>query len=239
MPNVTQDDPASELLRNLADRTAHAPAPRGAGRYHYIHTSGWYLRIDSEVRRALGTHSVLGAGIEHMERQQWIAPDGSGRLLVTKDGQSVRPTGDYPPGGLWADFVITTDPAVLADEFRRSNPQGSVTKAISAFIEIWKNQVVPPALQRLLLRDLADHPGLSAEGATLDHIGRPGVAVSHIDHERCARNRLVFDQKTGVLIGADVTALDGSSVPTPTPAIISDIVWLAAGYSATTIEPPQ
>lgn len=161
MLDVTRDGAASDLLRNLAERTVREPEPRGIGRYHYVHTSSSYLRT---VRKA-GSRAIRGS-IEHMERRQWIAPDGSGRLLVTQDSDSVQPTGDYPPGRLVAAFITTTDPVALTTELRQRNPKGSSAVAINTFTEIWNNQVVPPALQRLLLLDLAGYPDLSVESAT-------------------------------------------------------------------------
>jgi hypothetical protein len=67
--------------------------------------------------------------IEQAERRQWIAADGSGRLLVTQNCRSVQPTADYPPGRLMAAFVTTTDPGALAVELRRRNPDGATSAA--------------------------------------------------------------------------------------------------------------
>lgn len=238
MLDVTRDGAASDLLRNLAERTVNEPEPRGVGRYHYVHTSSSYLRVVHKVGRKVVGRVIRGS-IEHLERRQWIASDGSGRLLVTQDGESVQPTGDYPPGRLAAAFITTTDPVALTASLRMRNPSGSSSVAINIFTEIWNNQVVPSTLQRLLLLDLADYPDLSVESTAQDLADRTGVAVGHIDQERHTRRLLVFDQKTGTLIGADVTALAGAKVPIPTPAIISSTEWLLSGYSTTTAAPPQ
>lgn len=238
MQDVTRDGAASDLLRTLAERTVHEPEPRGVGKYHYVHTSGSYLRIVHKVGTKVDRRVVSGS-IEHMERRQWIASDGSGRLLVTQDGEIVQPTGDYPPGRLAATFITTTDPVALTAELRKRNPLSSPSVAVNTFTEIWNNQVVPSTLQRLLLLDLADYPDFSVESAARDVTERPGVAVGHINLERHTRHLLEFDQKTGALIGVEVTALDGANVPIPTPAIISSTEWLLSGYSATTAAPPQ
>jgi len=140
---------------------------------------------------------------------------------------------------LAAAFITTTDSVALTTELRKRNPNGSASAAISTFTQIWNNQVVPPSLQRLLLLDLAGYPDLSAEIASQDFASRPGAAVGHVDQKRRTRHLLVFDQKTGALKGAKVTALDGANVPIPTPATISSTEWLLSGYCATTAAPPR
>ncbi|CCH35656.1 hypothetical protein ABZ816_13720 [Actinosynnema sp. NPDC047251] len=232
MPDPIGGAAASALLRTLAGRTARGPEPRGTGKYHYVHTSSTYLR----KIRTLGSPEIKG-GIEHSERRQWIAADGSGRLLVTQGGQSVQPTGDYAPGRLAAAFITATDSAAVAAELRKRNPQGSTPAAFRSFVGIWKHQVVPSTLQRLLLLDLADHPGLSVDSVPGAFADRPAVAIGHVAEGR--RHLLVFDQETGALIGDDVTALDGATPPVPTPATISRTEWHSSGYSTTTAEPGQ
>ncbi|MEU4801568.1 hypothetical protein [Actinosynnema sp. NPDC023587] len=233
MPSRIGGSAASDLLRDLAGRTVHGPEPRGAGKYHYVHTSSTYLRRI----QTLGSREIQGS-VDHEERRQWIAADGSGRLLVTQDGRCVQPSGDFEPGRLPATFVTDTDPAALAAELRKGNPRGSTPAALTLFGRIWKNQVVPPALQRLLLLDLADCPDLSVGSAPRVFAARSGVAVGYVDEERHTRHLLVFDQETGALIGDDLVALDGAEVPVPTPAPISSTEWHSSGYSTTTAEPP-
>jgi len=186
---------------------------------------------------------MIGSGategrVEHAERQQWIASDGSGRLLVTQGEKSVQPTGDYPPGQLVAAFLSASDPDALAAALRKRNPGGSPSVAMKVFTGIWNNQVVPAALQRLLLFDLASYPDLYVESSFQVFGESSGTAVGHIDPEQRIRQLLVFDQRTGALLGAETTALDGAEVPVPTPAVISRTEWLLSGYSKATSTPP-
>ncbi|WP_189156198.1 hypothetical protein [Lentzea pudingi] len=201
-----------------------------------MHTSSAYLHTVRKITRTGETTSLTGS-VKRLERRQWIAADDSGRLLVTEDGEAVQPTGDYPPGRLPAGFISSTDPAAVTAELRRRNPKGSTAAAMRTFGKIWHAQVVPPALQRLLLLDLATWPDMSA--ATTSWGARPSESVTHVERERHLRHVLVFDPHTGALIGEETTALDGANVPIPTPAIISSTEWLLSGYSATTAEPPQ
>ncbi|MFD9737728.1 hypothetical protein [Umezawaea sp. NPDC059074] len=199
---------AHDLLRALAERATHLPAPPGEGVCHHVHTRGRYKHTAFHV-----DGRKLGSSVQERERRQWIAPDGSGRLLVTRGDEEFPPTGDYPPGGLSAEFLTATDPAVLAAAIRDRNPNGTTAGAIRAFVRTWNNQVVTAAVQRALLLDLAGHPDLTFDGPVTDHAGRPGVAVSHAEG-----GRLVFDEDTGALLGAH----RGSSVT----------VWLSSGYAA-------
>jgi hypothetical protein len=239
MSDVTRNGAAPDLLRHLAENTVHAPEPPGTGRYHFVHTASSYLRTVHKVSKKAGTRMTTG-NIEHQERQLWVAPDGSGRLLVTQNGESVQPSGEFPPGRLAADFVVTAaEPLDFAAELRKRNPVDSPSAAMHTFSQIWSNQVVPPAVQRLLLLDLADHPDLTVEAAPRELADQPGTAIAHLDTERRMRHLLVFDSETGALTGAEVTALDGAKVPISTPAIVSSTKWLFSGYSATTGAPPR
>ena len=238
MSNVTRGGTASELLHQPAENTAHGPEQLGTGRYHFVHTASSYLRTVQRVSKKAGGQAITGS-IEHLERQLWVASDGSGRLLVTQNGESVQPTGEFLPGRLTAAFITTTDPVALAAELRKRNPAGSSSAAMNTLSEIWSNQVVTPPVQRLLLLNLADHPDLSVEVAPQELAVGPSTAIGHIDEERHVRHVLVFDQKTGALTGAEATALDGAKVPIRTPAIISSTRWLLYGYSTTTDTPPQ
>jgi len=199
---------ADDLLRALAERAAHLPTPPGGGVYHHVHSRGRYTRTAFHI-----DGRGLGSSVEERERRQWIAPDGSGRLLVTRGGEEVLPTGDYPPGGLSAEFLTATDPAVLAAAIRDRNPKGTTAGAITAFVRTWNTQVVTAAVQRALLLDLAAHPDLTLDGPVTDHAGRPALAVSHAEG-----GGLVFDEETGAPLGAQ----RGSSVT----------AWLSSSYAA-------
>jgi hypothetical protein len=206
---------ASELLRDLARKTAHAPEPPGVGRYHHVHTVGVYRRTNRFVSRT-GESAVTNV-VEHLERRQWIAPDGSGRLLVTRGEEVVvPPSGDYAAGQLVALFITATDETSFAGQFGRLMPKTTTAAVMKAFRQVWNLQVVTPPLQRLLLLHLAKCADLSVEECR-DFAGRSGVAVSHAGH------LLAFSPDTGELIGAEGTG------PSRTE-------WLCSGYCATTAE---
>jgi hypothetical protein len=229
---------ATDLLRDLAKKTAHAPEPLGTGPYHYVHTTGSHLRTNRFLRRN-GESTVTGA-VEKFEREQWTSPDGSGRLVVTgADGKTIPPSGDFAPGQLASLRFNAIDEDALAAELGRLNAQTTTRAAMNSFRQVWNLQVVTPPLQRLLLLHLAKCADLVLEEASRDFAGRSGVAVSHIDRARHQRHLLAFVPETGELIGAEATALEGATVPVPVPAVVSSTEWLCSGYCETTDEPPR
>ncbi|WP_439660373.1 hypothetical protein ACSHWB_02000 [Lentzea sp. HUAS TT2] len=221
---------AAELLRDLAEKAARAPEPGGTGPYHYVRTSSLSLNTRRFLSRT--GESTITAAVEPSDREQWIADDGSGRLLVTRDGEVlVPPSNDYGPGQLPAHFI--TDEASLVAELGRFGEK--TAGVLKAFRQFWNLQVVTPALQRLLLLHLAKCAGLSAE--TLEFAGRQTAAVTHLDGERHRRATLAFCPDTGRLIGAEEVALEGARVLVPVPAVVSRTEWLHSEYRETTRPP--
>lgn len=223
--------PAHDLLRDLAEKTRGAPEPPGSGRYHYVHTCGSALRTKHCLSRS-GDGTVTGS-VAPFERRQWIAADGSGRLEVTNEGRLVQPSGDYAAGQLAAFFV--TDERSLGAALGRLTTKATTPAIVKALRQIWLSQVVPPSVQRLLLRRLAECAGLSPGTSPQDFAGK--VAVTYVDEDRHVRHALAFDRDTGELAGTRATALEGARLPIPVPAVVSHTEWLTTGYCETTAEP--
>ncbi|MFD4637788.1 hypothetical protein ACFWN2_10770 [Lentzea sp. NPDC058436] len=229
---------ATELLRELAMATVDAPEPPGAGRYHYVHTRGSNLRTNRILTRT-GESTVAGS-VEQFERRQWIASDGSGRLVVTRgEEMSAPPSGVHAPGQLAGVFITAGDENSLVTELAELTSKSDDGAIVRAFRQVWNLQVVTPGLQRLLLLRLAECADLNVEEATRKFTDRSGVAVSHVDDARHRRQVLVFCQETGELIGEEGIALEGAAVPVAVPAVVSSTEWLLTGYCETTAEPPR
>jgi len=203
----------TEVLLVLADRTASAPEPPGSGRYHYLRTSGWHRQAGSPGP---------DARTEPFDREDWCAADGSGRLLVTRDGQAVPPSGDFPPGGLVGDFLASAEPSEAIAHLRRYQGARGV---VGWFLHVWRTQVVPPALQRTLLRHLAAQPELTIESAGAE------VVVRCPHPQRPVVRHLVFDGGTGMLREERNLTADGTTVTGCTR-------WHESGYVDTTDSRP-
>lgn len=224
---------AAELLRDLALKAANAPEPPGSGRFHYVHTLNAHLRTNRFLRRS-GESTITGA-VEQSERQQWIAADGSGRLLVTRENADlVPPSGEYGPGQLPGHFITAADEDSLTADFARLEPKTTTAAVIKTFQRIWSLQVVTPPLQRLLLLHLAECADLESAETPREFAGKSGVVVTHVDDVRHRQRFLAFNPDTGELIGAEEFALTGARVPVPVPAVVSRTEWLCSGYRETT-----
>lgn len=225
---------AASVLADLARRARRQPPARGQGRYHYLHTKGWYLHMSADE-----DNRIFDSGIAEIDRQLWQAADGSGRLfqVIPDDPSGMPPDRVLGPGELSGAFLSAgaTDAAVRAT-YGHAGTAAGWTRTIE---ELWSRQVVPPVLHARLLDDLAAQPGVTLLGDTTDRAGRRGVAVA-VEDQRGPRERLilVFHPDTGALLDAETVVLQDSELPVQPPATISYTVWLATGYTETTSSRP-
>jgi hypothetical protein len=216
---------ARDLLGTLAARAREQPAAQANGHYHYMHQRGWYLGVagDTEGR-------ILSSGINEIIREQWIAPDGSGRLR-RDDGRSAVSDEHFGPGGLLAGFVREGG---MPEVIRSSGSGGKdAVGVLRAVADLWGRQVLSPRQQADLLLILADQAGLSVLGETTDRAGRVGVAIG-AEHREGAGERLVlvFAPSTGALLDVESIVLKDSDLPVKAPATIEYTVWLATGHTS-------
>jgi hypothetical protein len=212
-----------ELLRQLAV-LAERQLLKPAGRYDYVKTRGWYL----DIRVAGGSTS---GQLDPTFRQQWIAPDGSGRLEETR-GDSTTLNDNFAAGGLAGPQEWPTDPAALRAELAKSHPNYGTFEWFTAVGDVWNVQVVSPRLQAGLLRMLADERQLTNAGTVTDRIGRTGVAVSTESSNSGLNTRytLIFDPKTGMLLDFEQVLLEAGKLPVKVPATSSYTVWITTGH---------
>ncbi|WP_157440641.1 hypothetical protein [Actinokineospora inagensis] len=209
-------DPAT-LLTDLARRAATQPAPSGAGDYDYVRTRTWNLALtgDSDL-------NITDARISAAEQDMWTAPDGTGRLDVSRDGAPVKHL-DLSSG------VARTTPDRL--------PEARTTAQwFDSIRETWSRQAVSPALQNALLSALATRGDITTEGKTTDRANRPGIAVStkqDPEHALTPNERLVIvlDPDTGMLLDYEVMSLESGSLPITTPCSTSYTIWLSSGHT--------
>jgi hypothetical protein len=212
-----------ELLRQLAV-LAERQSPKPPGRYDYVKTQGWY--VDFRVAGGSATGQL-----DPTFRQQWIAPDGSGRLEETRSGRTSL-NDNFAAGGLAGHQAWPTDPAALRAELAKSHPNYGTFEWFTAVGDVWNVQVVSPRLQAGLLRMLADERQLTNTGTVTDRIGRTGVAVSTESSNSGLNTRytLIFDPNTGMLLDFEQVLLEAGKLPVKVPATSSYTVWITTGY---------
>ncbi|MFE9203850.1 hypothetical protein [Micromonospora sp. NPDC007230] len=214
------------MLMDLAARARQQPAPPGIGPYHYMHQRGWYLGVAANTEGR-----ILRSGITEIEREQWIAADGSGRLK-RDDGVSIASDQEFGPGGLYAGFVSSTATPESLRTALNANTSAGFLRAVA---DLWGRQVVPPNMQGDLLELLASQPGVTAMGQTTDRVGRPGVAIGADKTDGVAEKIvLVFSPDTGALLDAESIVLEKSDLPVQVPATTAYTVWLDRGQTGST-----
>ena len=211
------------LLRQLAVLAARQ-SPKPAGRYDFVKTRGWYY--DVSVDRG----AVTGQ-LDPTFRQQWIAPDGSGRLQETR-GDNTTLNDNFAAGGLAGPQEWPTDPAALRAGLAKSHPHYGTFEWFTAVGDVWNAQVVSPRLQAGLLRMLADERELTNAGTVTDRIGRTGVAVSTESRNSGLNTRytLIFDPNTGMLLDFEQVLLEAGKLPVKVPATSSYTIWVTTGH---------
>lgn len=214
-----------ELLHHLSDRALQQPSARGTGPYAYMKTRGWYLSSDQTTD---GT--VTGSQTSIVEREQWRAEDGAGRVDDTENGATrsdmVGPD-TQPHRRVDAD---TQSAPVLRDRLLSQGSGRSTRQWFGAFTDNWTVQIVSPGLQSAYLGILAEQPDIEVLGAVTDRVGRAGIAVStRTDDMQLV---LVFDETTGALLDYEQIALTAAAaaVPISLPSTVSYVVWLDDGY---------
>lgn len=236
---------AAEVLTDLAARARIQPPPPGAGKYEYIRTRGWYLAtaMDQNMR-------LLDSGIEERGREQWVAPDGSGRLLMTCDGKplicgekqdekqqdlTLKP-GDFSARPAEAESPVES----LRSRLMAAHPNTTAYGWLDIVSETWRTYVVSPARQGALLDILATQSDLAMAGTTTDRAGRSGIAVSAVD-KRAPHDRmiLVFDPETGRLLDSEEIASESGDRPVRVPATVGYMLILQTGYTADTQQRPK
>lgn len=221
----TQPVSAKDLLLHLADQARQQPPARGTGPYEFIQTRRWFLSSDQTTD---GT--VLGWGTAVVDREQWGAEDGSGRIVDTENG--VARSANIGPARLPGDQIGSDESSaqVLRERLLHERDGRSAPQWFNAFTDTWTTRIVPPNLQAAFLSILAEQQDIAVLGAVTDRVGRHGVAVSTETHEH--RLVLVFDETTGALLDYEQIALTptAASVPVALPSTVGYTVWLDHGY---------
>ncbi|MFG3716158.1 CU044_5270 family protein [Micromonospora sp. NPDC047730] len=237
------DAPAArDALLHLAAAVQAGPAAgERAGRFSFVRVGQWSLDIAS----GKGSTEV---GVVPQVISTWRAPDGSGKVAtVTIDRLDVgqRPNAEavldaaargaaevntYAAGELAAvvadpvpDDVDALERALYAHQPRVNGPKS----AVRAVADLYRTTAVDRKVRVAALRFLARTDGVLLRGAVTDRLGRQGIAVSVDSDNGGARDLLIFDQETGLLLAYESMLLRRPErLPVQVPAVFSYVLYL-------------
>lgn len=212
---------AAAVLLRAAHTATKQPAtgPPGPGQFVYTKSEG-----------LLGTTSVPAGGqafntVWRYIRQQWIAPDGSGRVLQVAgrprlatsadraawiadgkpnldDGSGGISTPLSKGSGLYLDLSnLPTDPSALKRLIEQRKLEGGPPGEAETFTiigDLLRNSYAPPAVRSALYTVAAQLPNITLIGPTHDKLGRIGTAVGYASNG--TTHELILDPRTSALL---------------------------------------
>jgi len=203
---------AAQTLHRLGARAAAQPALRlEAGEYWYVRTVALQRQDES-----------ASAPLVSVVHEQWMAPDGSGRIRIVRGGRV--DDSQQPPGTMvipfgsrsltWTELdALPTDADALQRLVQDAAVRNSWPLAYQEFdliAELLRNAPVSPAVARSLYEVLARLPGVTLEGRVTDALGRSGIAVSIGGGP--TRAVLVLDPRNAGLLASEELNTDTAKV---------------------------
>ncbi len=223
---------AAGVLLHAARAAARQPAtgPPAPGQFVYTKSKGVFGSTTAPVGgQAFNT-------LQPYTRQQWIGPDGSGRILqvagtpqlVTSadraawvaDGKPnlADSTGNIDvtqrSGLYYLDLSnVPTDPAALKQliEQRKleSGPPGDA-ETFTIIGDLLRDSYAPPAVRSALYAVAAQLPGIKLIGTTQDQLGRSGTTVGYTSSGNT--QELILDPQTSALLAEQTIDNTGTVV---------------------------
>ena len=210
---------AAAVLKHAARTAARQPvtAPPAPGQFVYT-------RSESKVEGTAVTHQQTINFYEHVRREAWIGPDGSGRIRESDSAPSFvtsadraawiaagRPelTGDRNSDQTWGSGGLSyldlsklpTDPGRLRQLIENRSIEGGPPGDAETFTiigDLLRETYAPPAVRSALYRIASELPGVELVGATSDHLGRPGTGIAYTSNG--LSHELIFDPQTSALL---------------------------------------
>ncbi|HEX9374678.1 MAG TPA: CU044_5270 family protein [Actinomycetota bacterium] len=214
LPGNHRTSAAAATLHRLAAVAARQPAVSvGPGQYVYSR----YLARYETCRGDQGNECIW----EDVDRETWVAPDGSGRIRETRG--STAWSEQFRPGELNADDLskVPTDRDALRAFIEERASKADQPLDYEMFVVVGDllresfsstTAFESPELRSALFEVAASLPGVEYLGDTTDEVGRPGVGVGYT--HRGVRYELIFDPATSVFLGErDVRTDGGTTVP--------------------------
>jgi hypothetical protein len=185
--------------------------------------------------KSMGRSPVCDAGscvLESFQRESWIAPDGSGRVVETRGEQSSDES--FGPGELdfrdlhetlgWSQVRIRRHIAELAgigdaDDFTTFVVIGQL---------MGETQLLPE--KRIdLFRIAATLPDTELLGTRTDQLGRPGIGIGYPSGG--LRYEVIYDEETALVLEVRIAQRREGSQPVSNAAVPGG--WLVAGSRST------
>jgi len=220
---VTDTRPATVQLREFADRVRALPAEP---------VTGPVLKVET----------LLG-GVDYTEGEPPQELRGESVTYYVKDGVSYNwdngrlAKGDkvYWPRGQ------SVDPEVLRAELPAEPSSGTEAHRLTSAITNLQMKGKPgPGLRAAILDLLAGLPGITADGETEDRAGRQAVAFSVPTETNPVRITLLFDPRTGVLLGThDTTTKALPKLGLPKGGLASYGTYVSQTYQAALPTKPE
>lgn len=243
---------AAAVLRQAARAAARQPAIDPPSPGQFVYTESKNLFVDTAV-----THGQTINYYEHVTREAWIGPDGSGRIrevdgapsFVTNTDRDAwlaagKPdlTGDrnsdqsFQSGGLsYVDLSnVPSDPAQLKQLIESRAIEGGPPGDAETFTiigDLLRETYAPPAVRSALYTIASQLSGVELVGQVHDQLGRSGVAVAYTSHG--IRHELIFDPQTSALLAErqQVVAGDPSETASRVPVgtVLESTAYVSSG----------
>ncbi len=238
---------AAAVLRHAARTAATQPAiaPPAAGQFVYT-------KSESLFANTAVTHHQTINFFQHVTREVWIGPDGSGRLreaegsptFVTSADKDAwlaagKPdlTGDrnsdqsFQSGGLsYLDLSnVPSDAAQLKQLIESRTIEGGPPGDAETFTiigDLLRETYAPPGVRSALYTIASQLPGVQLVGTVKDELGRSGTAVAYVSHG--VSDELILDPQTSALLAErQVVTGDGSWAPVGT--VLESTAYVSSG----------
>lgn len=243
---------AAAVLRHAARAAATQPAIDPPSPGQFVYTKSTSLFVDTAV-----TDQQTINYYQHVTREAWIAPDGSGRIrevdgspsFVTSADRDAwlaagKPdlTGDrnsdqnFQQGGLsYLDLSnVPSDPVQLKQLIESRTIEGGPPGDAETFTiisDLLRETYAPPAVRSALYTIASQLPGVELVGQVHDQLGRSGIAVAYSSHG--IRDELIFDPQTSALLAErqQVVATDPSQTASwvPVGTVIESTAYVRSG----------
>jgi hypothetical protein len=239
-----------------AARALRAAAGAARAQEPLVLPEGAYLYTAS-VNASLSTHSFGGPAFHVLvprRREIWLSRDGTGWLRQSAE-RSVflsredrrrwleygRPgldegTVDLPlRDDVYAQEMATVglphDPDrlwALLSERAAGHPRGRAQQLFTLVADALRENYAPPALRGALFDVAARIPGVTLEGDVRDPVGRAGTAVALTEPAKGLERLLIFDEKTGRLLGEREVTLERNIWGYPAGTVVGYAAYTTA-----------